>query len=268
MRIALTSFLILAGCESSMLGTLSDGGTAGLGDGSTTLGTGDGSGNNGGGMTQGDSGADDDGDGLTNGEEAALGSDPNNPDTDGDGYDDGEEVEGNTDPVSASDHPYQGGWPIADCRYDVLVTGNGLGQSTSNFALTDQYGETLQLHDFCDRAIILVGSAMWCGPCRDEASVLGSWYNNFEDQGLMVITLLGEDMSYNAPDQTDLREWAESYGLNHPVVADPGFGTSARFIDGKYIYLPSTTLLGADAEVLLRDSAISSSTLQNALNSL
>ena len=38
-------------------------------------------------------GADSDGDGLSNREEANLGSDPNNPDTDGDGLTDGEEME-------------------------------------------------------------------------------------------------------------------------------------------------------------------------------
>ncbi|MDF1514164.1 MAG: thrombospondin type 3 repeat-containing protein [Anaerolineae bacterium] len=38
--------------------------------------------------------ADNDDDGLTNGEECVLGTDPDNPDTDGDGIDDGEEVRG------------------------------------------------------------------------------------------------------------------------------------------------------------------------------
>lgn len=42
-----------------------------------------------------------DGDGLTDDEEAALGTDPDNPDTDGDGISDGDEVDGGTDPTSA-----------------------------------------------------------------------------------------------------------------------------------------------------------------------
>jgi YD repeat-containing protein len=42
--------------------------------------------------------ADDDGDGLTNAQEAALGTDPNNPDTDGDGIPDGWEVDHGLDP--------------------------------------------------------------------------------------------------------------------------------------------------------------------------
>jgi hypothetical protein len=40
-----------------------------------------------------------DGDGLSNGEEHALGTDPRNPDTDGDGYSDGVEVESGYDPL-------------------------------------------------------------------------------------------------------------------------------------------------------------------------
>src|SRR5690606_18729059 len=45
--------------------------------------------------------ADSDGDGLTNGEEAALGTDPDDADTDGDGVPDGDEVGG--DPVNPRD---------------------------------------------------------------------------------------------------------------------------------------------------------------------
>ncbi|MCA0982908.1 thrombospondin type 3 repeat-containing protein [Halobacillus yeomjeoni] len=46
---------------------------------------------------------DSDGDGLSDSEEADLGTDPDKPDTDGDGYGDGEEVEANTDPLNPED---------------------------------------------------------------------------------------------------------------------------------------------------------------------
>ena len=104
---------------------------------------------------------DSDGDGLSDAEEAALGSDPHNPDTDGDGWTDLEEVEGFTDPTKKKDHPYTGGWAMGACRHDLVATGDAVGDVTDNFELIDQYGDTVRLHDFCDREVLLVGAAFW-----------------------------------------------------------------------------------------------------------
>ena len=105
---------------------------------------------------------DSDGDGLTDAEEAELGTDPNNPDSDGDGYEDGVEFDGNTDPTNANDHPYQGGWDIAACRKDIQPSGNNrVGDIAQQFTLGDQYGDNVRLHDFCDREVVLIGAAFW-----------------------------------------------------------------------------------------------------------
>lgn len=104
---------------------------------------------------------DEDGDGLLRSEEEAIGSDPTVADTDGDGHDDGAEVEGYTDPTDASDHPYTGGWAMGSCRHDISGTGTRVGDIAENFALTDQFGDTVRVHDFCDRAVLLVGAAFW-----------------------------------------------------------------------------------------------------------
>ncbi len=108
-----------------------------------------------------DPAGDEDGDGLSNAEEKTLGTDPLLADSDGDGYNDGIEDERSSDPLDAAAWPYTGGWPIDDCRNDIVATGNFAGEVTDNFALIDRYGETVYLHDFCAHTVLLVGGAFW-----------------------------------------------------------------------------------------------------------
>ena len=101
---------------------------------------------------------DGDQDGLLDSDEVALGSDPGNPDSDEDGYLDGAEADSYTDPADAADHPYQEGWQIDACRHDIESTGSEVGDVAADFALGDQFGETVHLHDFCNQVVLVVGS--------------------------------------------------------------------------------------------------------------
>ncbi len=65
---------------------------------------------------------DSDNDGLTNEEEASLGTDPNNPDSDGDGILDGQEVLDGTNPLDDCDHDDGTALPDSDCDADGLTT--------------------------------------------------------------------------------------------------------------------------------------------------
>ncbi|MCB9673539.1 MAG: TlpA family protein disulfide reductase [Alphaproteobacteria bacterium] len=200
---------------------------------------------------------DSDGDGLLDSEEAVLGTDPTRSDTDGDGWSDGDEVlYENTLPNDASDRPYVGGWHKGDCRWDVQSSGNNVGQVAQNFELVDQYGDTLRLHDFCDRAVLLVSSADWCGACQSEAPELQSWYADYEAQGFIVITLLGEGSQ---------SQWANWFGIEHPVVRDANYGVTSRFVGPGTFYLPSMHLLGEGAQVISVEDWVSEYDVMSAL---
>tara|TARA_R110002110_G_scaffold191235_1_gene399412 strand:- start:235 stop:642 length:408 start_codon:yes stop_codon:yes gene_type:complete len=102
-----------------------------------------------------ESSIDSDGDGLTDTEEEVLGTDPLSTDTDGDGWTDGVEDNSYTDPTDPDDHPYEGGWPIDACRYDLISTGMGEGNVINDVTLLDQYDEELRLHDLCNHVIMI-----------------------------------------------------------------------------------------------------------------
>ena len=104
---------------------------------------------------------DSDEDGLMDAEEQELGLDPASPDSDGDGYLDLDEIESNTDPINPEDHPYLGGWPMDACAATVVSTGNAQGNVANGFEAMDQFGETVNLYDFCDRGVLLISAAFW-----------------------------------------------------------------------------------------------------------
>ncbi len=170
---------------------------------------------------------DSDDDGLDDGEEVELGSNPLSGDSDGDGFDDAEELAAHTDPDDASDHPYAGGWVIDSCRHDLEALASSRpmeGSVAPNFTLMDQFGEDVTLHDFCGQAVVIAVGAEWCGPCRAYRSTLQGFWEDYHEQGLMVIDLLGESSSGGVPTQSTLQSW--SNGDDYAVLADPGWAVS------------------------------------------
>ena len=160
---------------------------------------------------------DSDGDGLTDKQEAKLGSDPNsadsdadglddktendlgtdllNADTDGDGYTDLQESQAATDPVDANSVIYKGGWPYNSDK-DAMPEGDPkerritVGKSeVPHFMLKDQFGDVVDVYDFAHQGkpMILDLSGAWCYWCNEAAKLVGGdhssalWGYGFDD---------------------------------------------------------------------------------------
>ncbi len=127
-----------------------------------------------------DDGTDSDGDGLTDAQEASLGTDPNAPDTDGDGYSDGAEAEAGSDPTDAESGIYIGGWPYNPDK-DALGspgwdTTAAVGVQVPRFTAIDQFGQTVDLYDFAGhgKPIVIDTGTIWCVPCKALAAYLAT----------------------------------------------------------------------------------------------
>ena len=76
-----------------------------------------------------------------------------------------------------------------------------------------------------------------------------------KDDGLMVITLIGENDSGQTPSAEDLAGWADAYGSTHPVLADPDWGVTCSFLDcSRGFGLPTMQLLSPGMEVVGTDT--------------
>jgi len=78
----------------------------------------------------------------------------------------------------------------------------------------------------------------------------------------MVITLLGENDNYETPTRAELEEWADEFGLSHPVVADDGMQVVFSYVEGGQVGLPSFNLLGEGMEVIKADDSVDEGDVQ------
>jgi len=193
-----------------------------------------------------------DGDGLMGDEETEYGTNPDKADTDGDSYDDGVEVAGNTDPTDRGDHPYEGGWPIDSCRWDIESTGVGVGEIAPDFELEDQFGETVRLHDFCGKAVLLTFGAEWCGPCQAKASKLEALYQRYDPNEFIAIDVLYEDIDSQPATAETAERWVDAYGLTVPVLIDPDQTVIINWVLANAI--PSESLMKPGLEILVLDT--------------
>lgn len=108
----------------------------------------------------GDPNANNDGDCLTNGQEAASGTNPDLADSDSDGFDDCAEIDCNSDPVDAAKLCYACGWKHGDPG-NLASTGSEQGDVIENIPLVDQCGETVPLWDLAGQYQILFMTTLW-----------------------------------------------------------------------------------------------------------
>ncbi|WP_405379751.1 gliding motility-associated C-terminal domain-containing protein [Maribacter sp. LLG6340-A2] len=164
-----------------------------------------------------------DGDGLTNDQEATLGTDPENGDTDGDGIDDGQEVADGTDPLNACDS--NGGTPptgvVCDSDGDGINDGQEVIDGTDPLDDCDSVGGTPLETSDCDND----------GLTNGEEASLGTDPNNEDTDGD------GINDGQEVIDGTDPLNGCDSIG---------GTPLSASDCDGDGLTNDEEALLGTD----------------------
>ena len=131
------------------------------------------------------------------------------------------------------------------------MIGYEVGMVIPPATLVDQNGDSIDLYDLHGKVLLLDIMTMWCGPCQAGAPEGEALYQALKDEDVVLVALMQENSSSQAPDQADLQQWADTYDLTHPVLADPDkIYDPFASIGGGY---PTYPVIGPDMTVVLAD---------------
>lgn len=99
--------------------------------------------------------------------------------------------------------------------------GFSIGMNSCNFTFKNERNENISLYDFYGKTIVLDFSTMWCYYCQQAAYDIPETMELFSEEDLVYITLIVENWSGVSPDQDELKEWVDHFGLSSPVLSAP-----------------------------------------------
>ncbi len=114
------------------------------------------------------------------------------------------------------------------------------GAPLANFSLTDLNGKSVQLSDFAGRPVLINAWATWCPPCKMEMPDLNAFYQQYRDQGFVILAVNAGETAGQA------RAYVQQLGLTFPVLLDP----NEHLMDTLHINdFPTSILVGRDGLV-------------------
>ena len=194
--------------------------------------------------------SDTDGDMLSDPFEELIGTNPELGDSDGDGFTDAEEYLAYFDPDDRDDFPYEGGYPRGPLPQEIDSDGWGPGDVSETWDNDDQFGETLDLHKFYGNVIMIDIGSEWCGPCNAAAPEAEQHYQDFKEEGFIVLGILMDGLQNPSTPEAD--RWIEEHELTYPVFTDQDQNQVQHYIptdaDGSF-GIPLFGFIGRDMTI-------------------
>jgi peroxiredoxin len=132
-----------------------------------------------------------------------------------------------------------------------------------DFTLEDQHGTSLMLSEFRGDVVVVNLWASWCAPCRAEMPALQQVYEEYQDQGVIILAV---NATYQDSAE-DAMAFAEEMGLSFPVLLDRRGVVSRQY---QLRAMPSTFFINQDGIInkVILGGPISEATFKTAIEEL
>ena len=110
------------------------------------------------------------------------------------------------------------------------------------FKLATPNGQSIALKDDRGKAVLVNLWATWCPPCRAEMPTIEKVYQEYQDQGLVV---LGVDATIQ-DDPTAIAPFVKQYGITFPILLDVNGEASDLY---ELRSLPTSFFIGRDGVI-------------------
>lgn len=130
--------------------------------------------------------------------------------------------------------------PEAQPEQTEVETGPQVGKLAPYFALPTLDGQDISLYDLRGKVVLLNFWTTWCPACRAEKPHLIAAYNDFADQGLVILRVnVGESPSL-------VREYVIQKGIPFPVLLDTETEVSMLY---QVRVIPATFLIDGEGVI-------------------
>ena len=117
---------------------------------------------------------------------------------------------------------------------------NDRSREHADFTLTDVEGKSWGLQALHGKVVLVNFWATWCPPCRKEMPDLDKLYQEFKDQGLLILAISDEEMSKVQP-------FIAEHHYTYPILLDPGSKVHNLFVvEG----IPKSFVYGRDGKLV------------------
>ena len=132
---------------------------------------------------------------------------------------------------------------IDDPQYTAAVArldADDARHQQANFTLTDLQGKTWTLGDLRGKVVLVNFWATWCPPCRSEMPDLEALYNQYKDQGFVVLAISDEDAA-------KVKTYIDENHYAYTILLDPGRKVNEQYnIEG----IPKSFVYNRDGKLV------------------